>query len=324
MTLTSRLPPIFSALGATLAKLRWRRAALYTAFGLFCLVVSLFVTFPYEAIQQRIEMEAARSGLTVKLGSLGPAFLGVTATRVQIAAAKPEEEAAEPLLLSYVTVRPTFFPPGVRFKAGALGGTITGALGQGSKQSIELDLDGLDPSQGNFGAFTGLSLSGKLAGHLSLTMPWVTPPGSKVKIADLSQADGELSLDGSGLAVNGGTVKVPMGGTPMPIDLPKTDLGNLVVKIGFAKGLGTVDTLRASGGDLDLTANGTLKLARKVDYSEPNLDLKLRVNPDTVKRLGIMGSGLSLLPSDRSDPSTKSAHLSGYLSKPRFVPGSRN
>lgn len=323
LRLTSRLSSLFSPVWIA----RWKRTALYAVFAVTCLLFSLFLTFPYDAIQQRIETEAARAGVTVKIGSLGPAFFGVTATRVQLfapGANSAEATPSEALLLNQLTIRPMLFPPGAHFRAKAFGGSIEGSIGQGSTASVELAFAGLDPSQGNLQGFSGLDLSGKLSGRLSMTLPVVSLPGSKVKAADLSQADGELILDGSGLLVNGGTIKVPIGGTPMPVDLPKLDLGTLQARLGFAKGLGTVEAFKASGGDLDLNATGTLKLARKVDYSEPNIDLKLKVNPDTVKRLGLLGSGLSLLPSDRSDPTTKSAHLSGYLGNPRFAPGSRN
>jgi len=300
------------------------RTVLYAAFAGICLLLSLFITFPYEAIQQRIEIEAARAGLSVKLGSLGPALFGVTASRVQIGPAVEGDAAQETLLIPEIVVRPTLFPLGVRFKAKAFGGSLEGSTGQGSKAEINLHFEGLDLSQGNLQALSGVDLSGKLSGHLALTLPVAAPPGAKAKVADLSQADGQITLDAAGLLVNGGTVKVPMYGSLAPMDLPKVALGNLELRLNFDKGLGTIESLKTSGGDLDLNATGTLKLARKLDYSEPNVDIKLRASPEMVKRLGILGSGLSLLPSDRSDPSTKSAHLSGYLGKPRFAPGAKN
>ncbi len=291
---------------------RWKRTTFYSLFGLFCLVLSLFITFPFEAIQQRIETEAVRAGLSIKIGSLGPAFglmPGVTASRVQLFA-----PGGEALLIPQVMIRLMLFPPGAHFQAKAFGGSIEGSVGQGSKAKIDVEFEGLDPSQGNLQAFSGVDLSGKLTGRVAMTLP----------VADLSQADGEVTLDAAGLLVNGGTVKVPVGGTPMPVDLPRIDLGNLQARITFVRGLGTVESFKTSGGDLDLSATGTLKLARKVDYSEPNVDLKLKANPEMVKKLGLLGSGLSLLPPDGSDPSTRSAHLGGYLGKPRFTPGGRN
>ncbi|HZH02156.1 MAG TPA: type II secretion system protein GspN, partial [Myxococcaceae bacterium] len=282
----------------------------------------LFATFPFDAVRQRLETEAGRAGYTLRVGSLGPAFFGVTASRLQLSPAAGGD-AAEPLLVPSVTLRPSLFPPGASFHAKAFGGRVSGSV-SAAGDALDVEFSGLDPAQGNIRGFTGVDLAGRIGGRARLSLPRATAPGSKAKAPDLSRADGIISLEGSGLSVNGGNVTMPLMGQPTPVDLPKVVLGNLQARITFVKGLGTLEVFQAKGSDLDISASGTLKLARKIDYSEPNVDVKIKADPEFVKRLGLLGSGLSLLPADRSDPGQKVAKITGYLGKPRFAPGARN
>ena len=50
------------------------------------------------------------------------------------------------------------------------------------------------------------------------------------------------------------------------------------------------------------------------------MDVKLKAEPEFVKRAGILGSALSFMPMDRSEPGFRSARLTGYLSGPKFLP----
>jgi hypothetical protein len=50
------------------------------------------------------------------------------------------------------------------------------------------------------------------------------------------------------------------------------------------------------------------------------MDFKLRAEPEFVKRLGLLGAGLSILPADKEDPKFRAAHLSGFFNRPNFGP----
>ena len=143
----------------------------------------------------------------------------------------------------------------------------------------------------------------------------------KVREPDLSQAKGTLSLNLNQLVVNGGTVKVPIYGEMTPLDLPKIAIGDVEAKINFQKGMGTIEKFQAKGADLDLIASGTLRLSKRLEYSEPNVDVKLKLDSDFTKRLGIVAAGLSTLPEDRENPGFRVAKLTGFLGKPNFNPG---
>ena len=58
----------------------WQRALAYSGFGLFALVAAFFITFPYEALRERIRNEADAAGYFVRIGSLGPGLFAVRAT----------------------------------------------------------------------------------------------------------------------------------------------------------------------------------------------------------------------------------------------------
>jgi type II secretion system protein N len=285
-------------------------------------------------VKQRLVSEAASAGWTVTFRSMGPGLFGVTAREVRVVrasspAAAPraaaetgqEPQAPEPLVISSIAARPALFPPGVAIRASALGGHISGAVGGLGDLSISLSLDDLDPAQGNLKGFTGLDLSGKIHGELSLVVPRSQLPGSKSQDYDLGAASGSLGVNTEKLLIKGGTLVLPLYGQPTPVDLPRIGLGDLDGKIKIEKGMATVDHLHGKSEDLELSVSGTVKLNRRPDYSELNMDLKLKAEPEFTKRLGMIGSGLSILPSDRENPAFRIAKVNGYLGQPNFGPG---
>ena len=308
---------------------RWKVILGYTAFAVLAFVLGLFVTFPYDAIRTRIVTEAAQQGLAVRIGSMRPGLAGITATQVRVS--KPPQplsaetlaslisgegllgaaELGEPVVLDSVAVRPALFPPGVAVHANAMGGTVDVSVGLLGDTKVRLEADGLQASGGNLPAFTGMDMEGELNADLKLTLPK----------GELALADGTLALDTQGLVIKSGKVTLPMGGgTSLPVDLPRTSLGGLTGNIQFEKGLGTVQTLRLKSEDVEALATGTLKLGKKVEYSEPAMDVNIKLDPEFQKKLGLIGSGLTILPPDKKDPSFRAARLAGFLNRPTFLP----
>jgi len=314
---------------------RWKIFLGYAAFAVVAFVLGLFITFPYDAIRTRLVTEAAQAGFAVRIGSLRPGLAGITATQVRVS--RPSQplsaevvtalatgegnvpgalELGEPLLFDSVAVRPTLFPPGVALRASAMGGTLSAAVGGLGDVKVHVEADGLQASAGNLPAFTGMDMEGELNGALTLTLPRDKGPD-----ADLSQANGELTLDTQGLVIKSGKVSLPMGGgQSVPMDLPRIALGALTGRIQFEKGLGTVQTLRLKSDDLEALGTGTLKLGKKLEYSEPAMDVNLKLDPDFQKRLGLLGAGVTILPPDKKDPSFRAARLAGFLNRPLFLP----
>ena len=219
-----------------------------------------------------------------------------------------------PLVVDQLTARPMLFPPGVAVRASLFGGT--GALSfSSSGQSMRFSLQGVDLARANLKALAGVDAEGKLDGELTLELPAVRGD------PDLSQGSGSLRLSGSGLLVRGGTVTVPLLGTPTPVDLPRAALGSLDGEVTFDRGAGTVQRLRIKGDDVEALGTGTVKLARRVEYSELALALRLHPEADFLKRLGVAGAGFTVLPTDPELPGFRDARVGGSLGKPVFTPG---
>lgn len=312
---------------------RWKILLGYAAFAVVAFVVGLLVTFPYDAIRKRLVSEAAQAGLAVRIGSLRPGLAGITATNVRVS--KPPQplsadtvaalargegmlgaaELGEPLVLESVALRPALFPPGIAMRASVMGGTLSASVGLMGDTRVKVTAEGLQASGGNLPAFTGMDLDGELNAALSLTMP---KSGAQ---PDLSQANGELTLDTRNMVIKSGKVAIPMGGgSSVPMDLPQIDLGALTGRIQFVKGLGTVESLRLKSNELEAVATGTLKLGKRLEYSEPGMDVNIKLDPEFQKRLGLVGAGVTILPPDKTDPSFRAARLAGFLNRPTFLP----
>jgi type II secretion system protein N len=318
----------------------WKRIAGYSAFGIFSLILSFFLTFPYDSLKDRARVEADGAGYFLKIDSMGPGFLSVKAKGVKVSkkvtSADPNAPPAQDLVIDELSVRPKLFPPGIRVSMSAFDGSAAFsidsfafyklALGIGTKSkdplgtvSIGVHLDELDLSKGNLDGFTGIKFGGKVSGDVQLDAPLVSN-GVGFE-PDLGQANGNVVLDGKALAINGGTasIVIPMyGAEPTPLDLPKIVVGDLTGKLKFDKGAGTVDELKAKSADLELGVTGTMKLAKTLAYAEPNLEIRFKPDPEFQKRLGLIGSALSAVGPDPKDPSWRMGHLTGFFGRPNF------
>ncbi|MHB8875182.1 MAG: type II secretion system protein GspN [Myxococcaceae bacterium] len=302
---------------------RWKIIVGYVAFSVAALLVCLYLTFPYDAVRERVQREADGAGLYVKMGSLGPGLRGITASNVQLSKkmAAADTQAPEPLMLKSVSVRPTLFPPGLAFHSNALGGRVAGSVGALGDPWVRLEWSDVDLSQGNLKAFSGVDLSGKASGQLSLDIPRATLGGGKTSEPDLGQASGSLKIAFAGVTVNGGTINVaiPMyGPEPTPVDLPKIVVGDIDGAMKFEKGAGTIERLTEKGQGLEVAATGTLKLAKRLEYAEPNIEIRLKTEPEFVKSLGIYSAALMAVGPDPKDPAWRMGRVTGMLGRPNF------
>ncbi|MBL8957646.1 MAG: type II secretion system protein GspN [Myxococcaceae bacterium] len=300
----------------------WQRAVAYSAFGFVALIVAFFITFPYEALRERIRNEADAAGYFVRIGSMGPGFFAVRASDLQLSkkAAPDAEKPPEPLRIDSVSVGPTLFPPGVSVTAKLLDGSVKAKVGGMSTVSVNVVIDDLDLSKGNMKGFSGIDFSGSIDGEIDLKVPRAAVGGGPAE-PDFGAASGTVALGTKALSVNGGTMSLvlPMyGSEPTPLDLPKIAVGDLEAKLSFDKGAGKVDELRTKSTDLEVQASGTLKLAKRIEYSEPNMEIRIKAEPEFVKRLGLIGSALSMIGPDPKDPNFRMGRLTGYLGRPNF------
>jgi type II secretion system protein N len=112
---------------------------------------------------------------------------------------------------------------------------------------------------------------------------------------------------------------IPMyGSEPTPLDLPKIQVGDIKGKLTFDKGAGKIDELMTKSSDIESNAIGTIKLAKRIDYSELAMEVRFKPDPEFQKRLGLIGSALSMIGPDPKDTSWRLGRLSGFLGKPAF------
>lgn len=292
----------------------------YVAFTVLALAAGFFLTFPYETLRERVRLEADRAGYFVRIASMGPGFLAVRASSLEVSKKADSETAPEALQLDSVSFGPSFFPPGLALRVRALGGAVTAVVSGVSTTRVRVDAEGLDLTRGNVKGFSGIDLSGTIEGHLDLAIPRVAAGGAPAE-PDLSQASGTLTLDTRGLAVNGGNVSIVIpqfGPEPTPLDLPKIVLGDVMLKVKVEKGAATIEDFKAKSADLEASASGTVKLAKRLEYSEPTVEIRYKPDPEFQKRLGLLGSALSMVGPDPKDPSWRLGKLSGYLGRPQF------
>jgi len=299
----------------------WKRILAYSAFAIFALVLMFFVTFPYDALRDRIRVEADNAGYFVRVGSMGPGFFSVRASDVKISKKSDADPPPEAMTIDSLSIGPSLFPLGVKVKAGVLGGTLATRVGAFGATRVVVDADDLDLTKGNLKGFSGVDFGGTINAHVDLTLPKTAAGPNAPAEPDLSQATGTITLTTSALAVNGGqaTISIPQfGPEPTPIDLPKIVLGDLTGKITIDKGAAKVDDFKSKSPDIELNLSGSIKLAKKFDYCEPQLEVRVKPDPEFQKRLGLLGSALSMIGTDPKDPSWRMGKLTGYVSRPQF------
>ncbi len=291
----------------------------YLAFTLFSLVAGFFLTFPYEALKERARQEADQAGYFLRIASLGPGLLSLGASELQVAKKADSEPPPEALRIDSVSIGPSLFPPGVSLKVRALGGSVTTTLSGLTSTRFKVDAEGLDLSKGNMKGFSGIDFAGTLEAHLDLSLP--RAGAGAAAEPDLSQASGAFTLETKDLAINGGNMSVTIpqfGADPTPLDLPKIVLGNLSAKVKIDKGTATVENFQAKSADLEANISGTMKLGKRLEYSEPNLEVRFKPDPEFQKRLGLLGSALSMVGADPKDPAWRLGRLTGFVGRPQF------
>jgi type II secretion system protein N len=239
-------------------------AAAVAAFVLF-----LLITFPFDTLARRLEVEAQRSGTDLKIGSVGPAFLGFRARDVRFRVASSSGEPSPELRLDVVTIRPDLFSLLLRrtsfgFSLEAYGGTARGHAALSNDpaapglRSLQVDATDLDLRALPLKELAGLEAVGRVS--FKADVPALQPPDA---------ASGSISASGKQLALAGGNVQ--------GFTLPRTSLGDLDASIPLEKGIARVEKAQLRGGDLDVDLEGTIRLRPLLSLSQA--DLRLRVRP---------------------------------------------
>jgi len=284
-------------------------AAAVLAFFLF-----LLLTFPYDMIGRRIEMEAQRAGADLTIGSIGGRGLfGVRARDVRLRLAGAPGEPVAELRFDRVDVSPDLFAILLRrtsfgFALQAYGSNARGhaALSNDPKlpglASLRLDAPDLDLHGLPLKDLTGVEGAGRAS--LKMDVSSLQPPEA---------SNGTLSLTGRQLGVTGGNVR----GFPVP----RTSLGDVDISITIDKGIAKVDRAQARGGDLDADVDGTIRLRPLLSLSQADLHVRFRPLERWLNENGMIKGGLSLVGNARQPDGNYVFSFTGPLSRMNSRPG---
>ena len=270
---------------------RFLRTA-YTVVGLSLFAAYLISTFPYSNTLTNV---LAPMGLKVSSMSQSASFpFGARLSGVRLVSTRA---ASGGLLVESpaVTIAPAFLSmltmhPGVRVKAALYDGSVNVTIRpSGHGTAISYDLDSLDLARQHLWTIPGASVVGALSGTGNLLL-------SPADIADTG--DGILSA--AGLTFTSAFASSPIR------------LGDGHSEFKLDQGTLTIEQLKTTGGDLSLTAEGTIQLAPDPGESELAIEFTLSTSPTAASQLAIL---LSILP---HPPGPQPYHLTGTLNAPRI------
>ncbi|MGB8414633.1 MAG: type II secretion system protein GspN, partial [Candidatus Binatus sp.] len=247
---------------------------------------------PYSSTLSKV---LAPMGLELSSVSQSASFpFGARLAGVRLSSTRPA--SAGPLIESpAVTIAPAFlsmltFHPGVRVKAALYDGVVNLTLRpSGGGTAISYDLDSVDIAGQRLLAIPGAAAAGKLSGSGDL---WL----SSAAIA--ATGGGELSAAGL-------TLTSPFATSPIR-------LGDGHSKFKLDQGALTIEEFKTTGGDLTLTAHGTIQLAPDPAQSELAIEFTLSTAPAAASQLAVL---IAALP---HPPGPQPYRLTGTLNAPRI------
>ncbi len=264
----------------------------YAALGLTLFVGYLIATFPYSATLSKL---LAPMGLEVSSESqsagfpFGAVLTGVRLSTIRHSSGDLQIESPSvtlaPALLSLFTMH-----PGVRVKAALYDGIVNVILRpSGGGTAISYDLDAVNLARQRLLIIPGAAAGGTLSGSGNL---WLSP-------VDVAQT-GDGTLNAAQL-----TLTSPFAAAPI-------HLGDGHSKFKLDQGILTIEQFTTTGGDLALTAEGTVQLAPDAGQSELAIEFTLTPALSAAPQLQVL---FAMLP---HPPGPQPYHLSGTLNAPRI------
>src|SRR6266852_3489364 len=292
---------------ATPARVQKLRRGIVPAAAVLAFFLFLLLTFPYDMIARRIEVEAQRAGAELSIGSIGGRGLfGVRARDVRLRLSGAPGDPVTELRFDRVDVSPDLFALLLRrtsfgFALQAYGGSAKGHASLSSDpklpglSSLRLDAPDLDVRALPLKDLAGVEGSGRAS--------------LKIDVSSLQPVDaaaGTLSLTGRQLGVAGGNV----AGFP----LPRTSLGDVDAAV-------TIDKGQARGGDLEAEADGNVRLRPLLSLSQADLHVRFRPGDRWLNENGLIKTALGLVQNARQGDGSYVFSFTGPLSRLNSRPG---
>jgi type II secretion system protein N len=246
-----------------------QRTAAYVAFFAFAFVLALRLTFPVEAVRERIILDAGARGYQVKVNDLSPSGLvGVRAREVTVTTSEGTRIPFEELSVG-VRLWPTLLGHrAFSFDASLFDGRVVGFTDAGKvTERYQARVTGLDLSRaGVVRAATGLDLAGVLSGNLDVTLDTKDP----------AKSTGSIDFQVKDAAILGG--KIPIPGMEGGLTAPPVKLGSLTARGTVKGGRAEFGTLESKGDDVDFVAEQVfIQLQPRVEHSP--LSGRARIRP---------------------------------------------
>lgn len=275
------------------------KAVLYPLFYFFVLFVFFYLTFPFDRLKDRVQMEfnarqLAGPGTRMEIDEAdGYWFSGIELSGIRLTgpprkvgddeeepkkSAEPEVVTIDSAHVRVSLLRLLVGTQHITFGAEAFGGEISGYTSNADDSraiQIELDAVGLNDFPLFEGA-VGLPMTGSMTGSLELLLPE----------QKLSQAEGKIALSATEVTIGDGKAKIRD-----TIALPKLDAGELVLEAEVSEGRVDVQKLSAKGADLELVADGKIRLRDPFESSLVELNLRFKFS-DAYKNKNDMTRGL--------------------------------
>ena len=257
----------------------------YVAFGFVAFFASFYLTFPAQAVGQRIAHEVQRQSKGKISFSFGDArlyrFTGVSLGTVKLTVLR---DGKEPLLLDFdrVAARLKILPllllrTAVHAELRLGEGTIEADLmKKGEVVSADIDIDDLDfTSPPMLPKLIGMPLLGKL-----------NATGSIYLAEQPAQSTGNLTFELKNSAFGPG----PVAG----FTLPQIGVGNLKAVFDLKDGKAKVTSFENGGGNLNLALAGEMAVKPKFDMSTVDLCAQVKADKDWLDKNDKMKTALAL------------------------------
>ncbi len=282
----------------------------YVAYGLGALLISFYLTFPAEAVGQRLAHEVQKQSKGKVSFSFGDAslyrFSGVSLSSVKVTVLQDNKD---PLILDFdqVAARIKILPLvllriAVHAKLELGDGVITADFSKrGEVIDADFDIDDVDFTQPPLlPKLAGIPLAGKLSAS-----------GSVYLAEQPNASTGNIELDLKGGSVGPGAL--------MGFTVPQVTFGNLKAVFDLKDGKAKVTKFENGGGNLTLGFGGEIALRPKFDTSTLDLCAQLKADPEWLAKNEKVRSALQLAEIQfQKDPSgTINIPLRGSVQKPQ-------
>jgi type II secretion system protein N len=293
-----------------------RPRLLYGGFAVLSFALALRLTFPAEAVKERLIYEAGARGWQVDVERVRPgALLGVRLDGVSFTDATGVKVSLERLYAS-LRVLPLLLGRRVlAFEAAVLDGTVKGTADlSGDPRHVEVELSGLDLARAlPLRQAAGRDVKGKVKGTADLTLPG----------GALERASGRVTLEVTEAGLGEGGVSIP--GMAGNLPLPAVSLGTALTSAKIEQGRAAVEKLELKGGDAELSADGiTVVLQQRLEFAPISGRARLKLAPSLWQKpqaASMRPLAEAALASSRGSDGTYLFQLSGSLFHPQFRPG---